>query len=523
MNSIIEHKKWIECLESANGIEEEAYRLYARWKVLTDLFYFGYEILNWKETGKKGKYHRIDIKLHRWLCRILEMECDKGIFIPRFHLKTTWDNLRIAQKILKNPYRRIGLFSVTAHRAEQSLVWIKNIFRMEIVRRLFPDLVLEPGKYDRNWEKSTANELTIYRPDKNIIVDGPQIVAAGSGMKITGSHIDDAHLDDIIDKDTVTTPEQFKKSEIWWEYINAVTEISGETTIIGTFYHYNDLYNKIIRERQIHRKHIYIRRLIENGKYIYPTWMNKKREAKLRKRFRPYIFSCQFMLEPTPDEDKIFPPPQPVYQALPEDQYQYYIAVDPAATIEAYSDETGIVIVAKNKINQIFVVEAFGIKAKGDKIADILIQKTIQYKPVKIGIELGLQTHLLGIIESRKSAFEIANKIKINMKIEPIKISNRMKKGARINYVLGSFVRDGKCFINENLRNLIAEMDCFTGKGNEKDNLVDALCMIYQIIDSFAYRHWQENRREGPQTFKEIFDEANRQNSKFIYRRQFVA
>jgi len=404
---------------------------------------------------------------------------------------------------------------------EKSLVSIKLMLSTPIIQRLFPDIVPAPGKNYKNWERSTANLLTTKREEedsKALGADQVEVLGCGSGM--TGLHWDEIYLDDIIDPKTVTTAEQMEKSEVWWGYCQSILEVTGTITVIGTNYHYNDLYSKITRERQIAKEHIYKRPYKENGKILYSSWFREKDYEKIRKRQTNYIWSCQYELNPNPKEDQIFPPPQPVYTQLPADEYSYYIAIDPAATTEAYSDETGMVIAGVNKINQVWVVEALGFKKKGNEIADILIQKCLQYKPVRVGIEFGLQEHLRYIIESRKASWEAVHKETVPLNIFSVPISRKMSKGARINWTLGAFVREGKLYINERCTDLLHEMDHFTGKGNEKDNLVDATSMIFSIVENFAFQYWAE-----PQNFQTgmTFLDLYKDDDSYEWRKEFAS
>ena len=290
-------KKYNEILEKV-GDKEKAQALYLRWKCLTDLYFLGTQVFGWeRSTDKSGKRKRVDPKFHRWLAGLLEREEDKLILLPRGHLKSTWVKARIVQRILQCPNIRIGLFSVSARLVEQQLADIKMLICTPLLMRLFPDLIPNPGKDYRNWEKSTANMLTVRRdPGLGKVPQEPQVLALGSLAKITGMHIDEVYADDIIDPSTVTTVEQMRKSEDWWAFMQSILEIGGITTLIGTFYHYADLYNKIIRDMQFHKKNIFVRAAIENGKILYSSWFRHKDFERIKKRQGNYIFNCQYLL-----------------------------------------------------------------------------------------------------------------------------------------------------------------------------------------------------------------------------------
>lgn len=437
---------------------------------------------------------------------------DKLILVPRLHLKTTWVKLEIIRQILINPNIRIGLFSVTSRLVEQELRDIKVMLCNPALRELFPDIIPRPGKEYRNWEKSTANELTTRRdPSLGKPPQESQVTALGSGATIVGMHIDMAFCDDIIDPSTVTTVEQMKKTEDWWAYIQSVCELGAPITITGTFYHYNDIYNKIIRDRHFPKNRIFIRKAIENNKILYKSWFTFKDLDKIKKRQGNRIFANQYMLNPIPEEDQIFPGPQPTYIQLPQADYTYYITVDPSLGKE-HSDETGIVVAAVNKSKFIYIVEALGVKKNSNDLADFILQKIIQYRPLKVGIEYGLQEHLKYIIEARQSLYERELGRPIPLILESIPITKGYSKASRVNWTLGAFLRQGKLRIHESCRDLIAEMDTFTGMGNEKDNIVDAASMLIALIGDFHTGNYRiEDRRERG-TFWDIFRRKPKQS-----------
>ena len=508
----------MDLLEQLDGDAEKATHFYIRWKCLTDLFFLGSEVLGWgKSTDSSGRRKRVDPVFHRWLANLLQQENDKLLLVPRLHLKTTWVKARIAQRIVQNPNIRIGLFSENPRVVKGSLKHIKAILAQ--MQPFFPDIIPVPGKDYKNWAKSTENELTIKRdPSLGYVPEEmPQITALGAGAEVTGLHVDEIYADDPISKDTVTTAEQIEKSLDWWRFMQSVLEMGGLTTMTGTFYHYNDLYNTIIQEGHFPKKNIYIRPAVENGEILYKTWFTHKMLERLKKIQGNYIFSCQYMLNPTPKEDQIFPPPQPVYHTLPADKYQYYITVDPAATTKTWSDQTAFVVAAVNEGKIIYIVEAFGVKKPGNEVADLLIRKCIQYKPVKVGIEFGLQEHLRHIISARVADFEAASGLKLGINIEPIPISRSLSKADRINMTLGSFIRQGKVLIHDSCTELIRQMDSFTGKGKEKDDVVDAASMLFAVIDGFARHNWLDNRySEGMYTVENFCKKKRVKGYQFV-------
>lgn len=503
--------------------EGKAFEMYMRYKILSDLYFFGAKVLGWEnDVDKRGK-HFLHPPLHRWMAAKIGSSEDELILVARKHLKSMWMKLFCLQQILIDPYVRIGLFSVSPTLVKAQLAEIKKWACNPWILKLFPDQVPTPGKNYNNWQKSTSNFLTIYRSDKKS-VQGEQITALGAGAHVAGLSVDIAIVDDIEDDKTTTTPDMMKKTRAWWGYIQSVLMAGGLTKVAGTFYHYNDIYNEMIRKGQFSKEHIHRMPGIVDGKIIYP-FFTKERYEKMRKIQSPYIFSCQVMLNPTPKEDMPFPPPQPVFDELPEDSagYQFYIGIDPAAKAKSTSDDTGFVVVAKNKINQIFVVEAEGLRIPHEDIVDRLILKVMQYLPYKVAIELGnFEQGINYILADKQSQYELVNKCKVPIRIEAISTGSMLKKSTRMANAIGPWVRTGKLFIKSSCIQLIEQMDTYSGRGDERDDIIDALSMVFLAINNYNYTHHPEDNLPGQYQGRCFWDMRKRDDS-YKWEEEFTA
>jgi len=486
--------KYKELYEKAGGKEEIAYDLVLKWKCLTDLYFLGSEILGLKNEYR-AKKALLDPVFHGWLARVLSLDEDKMILVARGHLKSRWVKCRIIQDILKNPNIRIGLYSITNEKAQSMLDDIKRGFSTPLLMRLFPETIPSPGKRYVRWTKCNASELTIKRdlemgnpPEEN------QIEAYGVGSSITGKHFDMHYYDDIIDKDTVRTTALIEKTREWFSYSQAILEPGGTETITGTFYHYADIYNTAIKEGW-YKGHVYVKPCRENGKPVY-SWFTNAALDKIKRKSTPYIWSCQYQLNPIPTEDLIFPPPNPTYKELPkDDEYCYYMACDPAPTQHEHSDSIAVVIAAVGKKGAVYIEEACQFKLPGADLARILIQKHLKYKTIRIGIEFGLQQYLKYILENEKSKYEETTHKPLGWYIEEIPLTKKNKL-ERINWSFGSFVRGGKCKIKEDCYDLLRQMELITPNYEGHDDLVDACSMIFPLVDSYSFRYYTKAPEE---------------------------
>jgi len=370
-----------------------------------------------------------------------------------------------------------------------------------------------------DWQVDVKNRLIMRRERRaGELIMGDQIQVYGVGNTITGRRATKQYFDDLIDKFTVRTPGGLRLTREWFSGAMPVLEPGGTRKMIGTPYHYSDLY-KTIEDEEIF-DHVYRRPIKERGRFIY-RWWNAKKLKQATAGMLEYDINCQYFLNPLPIDDMAFPPPQPTYRELPDEELTWYIAVDPAATQEKYSDETAIIVAAVTGEGNVYITEEHHGKWAGNETAKRLVTLVSRIKPRKVGIEFGLQTHLKYVIDIAKSDWEEVNKTSLPLYVEPIKISNRMNKFDRVNWTLGSFVKEGKAFIHESCIDLMQQMDRFNKNYTGKDDLVDAASMIFQLVEVFSYRNYT---REIPEWEpKMYFTVADLGEKKTNVRERFIS
>ena len=469
---------------------DEASKLWIRWKAITDLFYLGAEIFSLREAKNKrsGKYI-LDPVLHKQMAWQMQSTEDTLQLYPRGHLKSAWLKFRIIQCILQNPNIRIGLWTKTTSLARKELKAIKSFFSQPILQEIFPDIV-PPIKM---WEKDTADALTLKRPEaEGYIPQENQIEVWGIESVVTGHHYDAHFYDDVLDDKSITTTVQLDKLVNWWAHVQAIKDPEAFEKMIGTRYHYHDLYGMIMQEGYFKPENIVTRKAIENGKPIY-KYFTLEHLGKLRKRMGDYVFSCQYLNEVVAMQDRIFVPPYPEWVKLPAKKI-YYITVDPA-TGKRYSNKTGVCVacVDKEKPAGAYFVEAYQINEPTDVVAQEVVNKIVTYQPERVGIELGLQQGLKPLIDLKLQQYENLNKTAVlrPMFIEiPTNVA-RMSKAQKIARTLGAMVRDGRVFFKGSMKQLYYQMDMLNPNSDaNEDDIVDAAAMMMMIIPFFSYAQW---------------------------------
>lgn len=486
-------------------IEEKAHWLFTRWKAMNDLYYFGAHIMGLdKARDSKTRRKRLDPQLHRRMAKELQSDEDSLQLYPRLHLKSTWVKYYIIWQIIRNPMIRVGFWSRTTTLVRKELRHIKSLCQKQILAELWPEIFV-PRK---QWDQDNADEFTMYRdPDFGDAPQEAQVEVWGVESTVVGHHYDLHIYDDIINEKSVTNAAQIEKVLEWWQMVQAIKELTATEKAIGTRYHLQDIYGHIIDEGFFEK--ITIMPAIVNNKPLYSFFTMKDLE-RLRKRMGEYAFSTQFMNNVVPKGRRIFLPPYPTWETMPSER-TYYIAVDPAPTVKAYSDETAIVVAftESDRPNRVYFQEVNGYKEKPDEVAKILVQKIEMYRPKRVGIELGLQAALQSLIDLLIHEREKQIRDYLRPKFVEISVGNT-PKADKFNRGIAAFMRQGRAFFRGDMKRLFRQFDTYNPYSKDNmDDLIDGCNMILQTIEHFAQAHWLNTRNDSPNmygmTMEEIF------------------
>lgn len=491
-----------KCLEEAQKDEKDTHRaaelatqVFLQYKCTTDLYFLGSEILGLGRAKNKAGRPLLYPPLHRWVAKELQQAGSKMLIMPRFSLKTTWVKVWMVQRILQDPNTvRIAYVSRTSSLGRSTLKDVVRLLMTPALREIFPNIIPAPGRLKAGlpttWDRITDDFVTVHRDrSEGNVPQEHQIEVYGVESTIVGRHFTDQIYDDLIDEDTVRSPTMMEKALEFVRYSINLLVPDGNELYVGTPYHYADLIYHCINEKFF--KHIIRRAAIENGKAIYPSLFPLDELARRKKRMGNYIFSCQMMCDPLPKEDLMFPPPHPVYRELPGDKLDFYVAVDPAATTKVYSDFTAFAVAAVDSIGRVWVEEAFQVKKAGEDIARLILQLNERYKPKMIGIESGLQQHLVSVIQLIHRNWELSQGRSIFLPIEAMTVSTK-DKFDRINMTVGSWIRTDRLKIKENLTDLMGQMEKINRNYTGHDDMVDALSLIFSLVPTFAYKQNQD-------------------------------
>ncbi|MGH2412815.1 MAG: hypothetical protein ACRDEA_03785, partial [Microcystaceae cyanobacterium] len=261
--------------------------------------------------------------------------------VPRGHLKSTQNTVGMSLwRIYRNSNIRICVDTATRDLALQFVREIKQYFedeelqekvwnnRPHIPGRLIP--ILDKAGFSRrnqrwnlgDWTESTDKKI-VWRADaiqvmRSDMMKEPTILAASPGSNITGMHFDLIIMDDIINDDTVATPEKIEKTLRQIQDLESVLDpqrvvsigkvgeekivetIGDEQIVNGTRYAKDDYYGYLIENLEYLDYKLFFRNLYVNGQdngdgYIWQEKFNDSHVDMLKKRIGAIRFASQYL------------------------------------------------------------------------------------------------------------------------------------------------------------------------------------------------------------------------------------
>jgi len=313
--------------------------------------------------------------------------------------------------VLKDPNERILIASKTDANAVGFLSEIKKKLEskklVEIFGRQKGD-VWNDGEINVFGRTSSAKEKTI--------------TTIGVGSALASRHFNKIYGDDLVDEENSLTEGQRRKIVTWHDKVlDPCLEPDGEISYLGTLYHYDDLWNHLIKRQFEKRnkrgkvvKKFYIRipalirkKNIKPGikmskRYIsiWPDKFSVKFLLKKRKDWGTIIFNSQMQNDISLMKGEIFQYDWFIWYR-PEDIKRknliVFQGVDLAISKKSTADKFAHVTIGIHKKTlQIYVLDYFFGILHYIKQKDLIKKKFFQWDPVKVGIEVnGYQGALL--------------------------------------------------------------------------------------------------------------------------------
>lgn len=407
--------------------------------------------------------------VHREIEKVIDVKGKFKLFlIPRGHLKSSYITMGYAiQSLIRDPNKRILIVNATWDNARKFLKEIKGKILSDEFKDVFGDWGTEQWNMD---------ECTIAARTKTL--KEASISTAGLEKSITGQHYETIIMDDLVNKENVTTPDQIRKVIEYYESLLPILEPNGELIVVGTVWHKLDLYNHI--QTKLKKQFVVFKRGVEvDGKFIFPEKFNKDVLATIKANMRPSLFASQYYNEPISEENQIFKHEQfRYYDSLPANITVVNTTVDIARSERHDSDETAIVTVGWTPKSDCYLIDVqhgmWGTQEKIEKMHGV--NKT--FKPQILAIEKDAnQKYFLDTISmSENMGFE-------RLPFTEISSGNKNKEDRIMN--LEPLFRAGKVYFPKGpdwVQDLELQLLSFTPQGTHgKDDIIDALASHLKI------------------------------------------
>lgn len=292
---IWERMAWDEVMyfyQEIDSIYDDQERKRARAELgRRDLFYLGVNICN-----------RADL-MHPWLYeRIREVQARPDGYLDlwaRDHYKSTIITFLLTiQDILNDPETTISIFSHTQDIARGFLRQIKNELENNTdLKYLYDDVLYDnPTSQSPKWSEDDGLVVKRKTNPKEATLEAWGIVKG----QPTSRHFKKRIYDDLVTLESVSNPEQIKKTTDKYRMSDNLGSEGGIVRMIGTRYHLFDTYHEIIKAGLL-RTRVFPATSDGTDDVSKAVFMTPDRLAAKKKEQGSHIFSCQMLQNPRGD------------------------------------------------------------------------------------------------------------------------------------------------------------------------------------------------------------------------------
>ena len=439
------------------------------------------------------EHHEVSLKLKE-----VEDGKKKGLFLlPRGHLKSTEITISYSiQTLLREPNSRILISNALLDNSKGFLREIKGHFeKNERLRALF-------GDYANTDEKWSENQIIVKK--RTSFHKEPSIQVTSVDKSVVSQHYDLIIADDLVTRESISTKEQRVKLIKYYKDLLDLLEPGGLLLVIGTRWHYDDLYGWLISENKSKDNiHVMVRRVWKDVDETMPTFPQKFSPEYIRALKADkgsFEFNSQYNNDPVSEEEADFKRESFRFFKVSEmdvSDGDIYITIDPAVSKQDASDYTGIVVNLV-KGGKWFILEGRRMKLNPTELVDEMFYLHRKYKPNfrKMGIEQIMYTDAIDYDITRKM-----NETGEWFLIEKVRHKNR-RKTDRIRALVPLFER-GNITLGDRCADLEEELTRFPVA--EHDDIMDALAYQLDLVSPTQYYTKDTTRQKEPLVILPVF------------------
>lgn len=379
------------------------------------------------------------------------------VLAPRgFGKSTLLSVVRCIFEIVRNPNIRILLVSNTQTQVEAFIREMRgHLEGNRIFRIIFGDLV---------GSKWTGREL-IVKARKRITKE-PTVFSAGIDGAIVSRHFDRIICDDIVDEDNSRTESRRDRLRTWFfKVLLPCLEPDGRLAIIGTRYHYLDLYGHLM-ESGFLRSPTVIRAIDGEGKSSWPEKFSAKKLEQIRREAGTVIFNAQYQNDTEAMKGAVFKEEWIRFYDIAPTALRIFQGVDLSIAQSTGSDFFAIVTIGTDEWDNIYVLDCYKARPSFRQQTTIIIERFRRFDPIKVGIE-----------SNAYQAMQVEH-VKELGGVRAVKVFTVRDKLSRA-WKLSAQFEDGRIWFRRNMHDLVEQL--LTFPQGEYDDLFDALELAVSI------------------------------------------
>lgn len=350
-----------------------------------------------------------------WLydrCREVEAEPDGRLDLwAREHYKSTIITFgKSIQDLLIDPDgTTIGIFSHTRPIAKGFLDQIKRELEGNTyLKTLFNDVLYQnPTSEAPKWSLDSGIIVKRTTNPKEASIEAWGVVDG----QPTGKHFSILVYDDVVTRESVTTPDQIKKTTETLELSYNLGAQGGRRRFIGTRYHSNDSYRTIMDRGTVIPR---VKPATHNGKVDGdPVFLSKEALMEKRRDQGPYTFGTQMLQDPVADKAMGFKEEWlKFYEVLSDtSKWNKYLLVDPASKKKSTSDYTVMLVIGLAPDQNYYLIDGIRDRLNLTQRARKIFDLHRAHNPTGVGYEeYGMQSdieHIQYVQEQENYRFNI--------------------------------------------------------------------------------------------------------------------
>ena len=288
------------------------------------------------------------------------------------------------QDSLNDPEVTFGIFSHTRPIAKGFLRQIKREFEAnDRLKEWFPDVLWpNPQKDAPKWSEDDGIVVKRQGNPKECTVEAWGLVDG----QPTGKHFRRRVYDDVVTRESVTTPEMMAKTTEAWELSDNLGTEGGAFRVVGTRYHFSDTYGDMLR-RKVVEPRIYPCTIdgTEDGE---PVLMSRETLAEKRRMQGPYTFGAQMLLNPKGDDSQGFKREWLRYTNNPRAEgMNVYLLCDPANSKRKTNDYTSMWVIGLGQDENYVALDMLRDRLNLAERTRALFELHRKWRPLAVGYE----------------------------------------------------------------------------------------------------------------------------------------